>query len=149
MGNPGENLPNIMERTVVSIPPQLNPPPQELSTGPSLSWSEHPPGRLPCRPCLVVGQQSPMMTKVRCCLVYGRDTVPCSPRASQNVVADVTLLDKLPKAETLSEWKTHREIQDLLGLALQQQAESSMSQCREPETNHYTASMPTANDATS
>jgi hypothetical protein len=61
----------------------------------------------------------------------------------------MTLLDKLPKAETLSEWKTHREIQDLLGLALQQQVESSMSQCREPETNRYTASMPTANDATS
>lgn len=39
--------------------------------------------------------------------------------------------------------------QDLLGLAMQLQAESSLSQRREPETNRYTASTPTVNDAMS
>lgn len=72
-----------------------------------------------------------------------------SPWASENVAATVTLLDKLPKVETPSEWKTHQEIQDLLGLAVQQQAESSMSRRHEPETNCYVVSTPTTNDATS
>jgi hypothetical protein len=43
---------------------------------------------------------------------------------------------------------THQEIWDLLSLIVQQQAESSMSQRREPETNSYIASTPTTNDAT-
>jgi hypothetical protein len=41
-------------------------------------------------------------------LWQGRNTV--FPQASQNVAATVALLDKLPKAETPSEWKTHQEI---------------------------------------
>lgn len=73
----------------------------------------------------------------------------CFHRVSQNVVAAVTLLDKLPKADTPSERKMHKEIQDLLGLAVQQQAKSSMSRRRELETNRCTASTPTANDAMS
>jgi hypothetical protein len=51
--------------------------------------------------------------------------------------------------ETLSERKAHQEIRDLLSLDVQQQVETSMSQCRELETNRYTASTPMTNDAMS
>jgi hypothetical protein len=43
VGSPGQNSPNIMEHIMVSAPPQLNLPPQKLSSGSSLSGSEHPP----------------------------------------------------------------------------------------------------------
>lgn len=89
-----------------------------------------------------------MMINVCRRLVYGRGTALCFPRVSQNVASIAVLLDKRPKAYTPNEWKTHQEIQDLLGLAMQLQAESSMSQRREPETNSYIASTPTTNDAT-
>jgi hypothetical protein len=51
------------------------------------------------------------------------------------LAATVALLDKLPEAETPSEWRTHREIQGLLDLAAQQQAKSFMSRHRELEVD--------------
>lgn len=41
------------------------------------------------------------------------------PRVSQNVVVAMTLLDKLPKAETLIERRTHHEIRGILYLSMQ------------------------------
>jgi hypothetical protein len=57
-----------------------------------------------------MGPQRPIIKKAYDCLVYGRGVALRFPQASQNVVAVATLLDKLPKEETSSEWKTHLEI---------------------------------------
>lgn len=90
-----------------------------------------------------------MTTKACPFLVYGRGVALRFPRASQNVAAAATLLDKLPKAGTPSEKKTHQESRDLLCHVVQQQAKSSMSRRCEPETNRYATSTPTTNNATS
>lgn len=60
--------------------------------------------------------------------IMGDDSgLPCYPRASQNIAVMAALLDKLPEANTPDEHRAQREIQGLLGLAAQLQAESSMS----------------------
>jgi hypothetical protein len=115
-----------MERTMVSAPPQLNLPPQELPLGPSLLWSEQPArrkdketygGNEATTPSggttMPHDDKGPPLPG----LWQGHNTA--FPQASQNVAATVALLDKLPKAETPSEWKTHQEIWDLLGLVMQ------------------------------
>jgi hypothetical protein len=68
---------------------------------------------------------------------------------SQNVLATTALLDKLPKSETPSEQRTHQDIRGLLGLVVQQQAESSVSRRQEPGTNQCTTSTTMGNNALS
>lgn len=80
-------------------------------------------------------------------LVYSGGEVSHFPQASLIVVAATALLDKLPKMYASSKQKTHQEVRGLLGLAVQQQAESSMSRFREPETNRCTTSTTTTNYA--
>ena len=61
--------------------------------------------------------------------------LPHFARASQNITAATALLHGLPEAATAKDCRAHREIRTLLERAAVQQAESSLSRRREPDTS--------------
>ena len=74
-------------------------------------------------------------------------TLPHFARASQNIAAATALLHGLPEAATSEDRRARREIHTLLERAAAQQAESSLSRRRKPDTSQRTPSVRPAKDA--
>ena len=74
-------------------------------------------------------------------------TLPHFARASQNIATVMALLHGLPMATTSEDRRARREIRTLLERAAAQQAESSLSQRREPDTSQRMPSVRPTKDA--
>jgi hypothetical protein len=68
-------------------------------------------------------------------------------QTSQNITATMALLRRLPEPANPEERKTQREIRELLDRVAEQQAESSLSRRRGPDTNQHASAERAIRDA--
>ena len=80
-------------------------------------------------------------------IIADDETLPHFSRASQNITSATALVHGLPEAVTPEDHQAHPEICTLLERAAAQQAKSSLSQQREPDSSQRTPSVCPARDA--